>query len=476
MSIVAVLAVPTAVAGVPGPFWRGVTAGVAPAAVNASHQIRHIVVLMLENHAYDTYFGTYCRQTGPFCTTTGNGIAPGTCILLNPTNASQGCVRPFNFQASNYSLSALLPHTWQSSHSAYYNGTNANFYLAEGSGLTPFGHYNGSTAPIYWDLAEEYGLGDAFFSPALSYSLPNHWYLVAGGTPPPVAQGSVGPGPHGTPLPPVAQSYLNQSNHTASAEDLFASHNLSWRFYDFHLLPYGTALTLAPGPDTASVFDYWNPEAAKAESYNASFAAHFVNRSAFFADAHRGTLPSVSWVIPSFNDSDHPPESVVASERYTASVVDALETSPEWSSTALFVTWDEYGGFYDHVVPPTNDANGWGFRVPLLVVSPFTPPMVISHANGSFPSILHFIEWRFGLGCLTTDDCNASLPLQFFNFSMTPRAPIVFPTNISRAQYPEPLQTTRALVLGGGMIGMPDPRSFDGTIDPSDLRYMFPGD
>src|SRR5262249_62094603 len=104
--------------------------GPGPQAINASHALRHIVVLMLENHPYDNYFGTYCLKVGPYCPSVADGITPGTCIAMNPANASAGCVRPFNFKTTNYSVTAPLPHTWAASHQAYANGTNANFYLA----------------------------------------------------------------------------------------------------------------------------------------------------------------------------------------------------------------------------------------------------------------------------------------------------------------------------------------------------------
>ncbi|HTT34473.1 MAG TPA: alkaline phosphatase family protein [Thermoplasmata archaeon] len=445
-----------------------------PASVRS---IQHVVVLMLENHAYDTYFGTYCTRLGPYCAYPADGLPARTCVPLDPTNASAGCVKPFAFTSANDSLSAILWHNWYSSHSAYDNGTNANFYLAETSGLTPFGHYDGTTAPLYWDLAEEYGLGDQFFSPALSYSLPNHWYLVAAQSPSQIDVNPVGPGPPNLPIPAPAMSYLNQSNHTPSAEDLLSARGVSWKMYDYALPSYATAIRTPTGAGVASAYDFWNPEGAKAESYTAAFTSHFVNRSSIFPDARSGRLPSVSWVIPDFTYSDHPPSSVSDSEYFTARLVDALESSPEWNSTALFITWDEYGGFYDHVVPPTVDSNGWGFRVPLLVVSPYAREGYVSHVNESFPSILHFIEDRFNLGCLTAEDCNATLPLDYFDFNSTARAPIIFPTNVSRMHYPLPLQNGPKMELWGPLDDPAfDPAIFDGTTNATDAQFLWPGD
>src|SRR5579871_96082 len=139
--------------------------------------VQHVVYVMLENHAYDSYFGTYCQSASKYCRSLADGIPAGTCV---PTFAgSSACVRPFNFTVAQLAPPTMA-HTWASTHQAVDNGAMDGFYLAEGSTPETFGHYNGSTVPVYWDLAEEYGLADDFFSSAASHSLPNHWYAVAG--------------------------------------------------------------------------------------------------------------------------------------------------------------------------------------------------------------------------------------------------------------------------------------------------------
>jgi phospholipase C len=134
--------------------------------------------------------------------------------------------------------------------------------------------------------------------------------------------------------------------------------------------------------------------------------------------------------------SDHPPANLSQGMAFVASVVDAVEESPEWSSTAVFLSWDDYGGFYDNVAPPSIDPLGLSLRVPLIVISPYTPAGYVSDSLGYFESLLHFVEWRFNLGCITHRDCTAPLPLQYFDFHMTPRAPVLFPTNWTNASYP----------------------------------------
>jgi phospholipase C len=408
----------------------------------ASH-IDHIVFVVLENHAFDNYFGTYCPTVGSYCPMANNGIAPGTCVPLNSSQPLGTCVRPFNYTADNWSIHAPLPHNYNSSVASWDGGLMNGFYAAENSGLTPFGHYNGTTAPLYWDLAEEYGFDDDFFSSILSYSLPNHWHIVAGQAPQQIIQnfttisaGATVAGDH---------KYLNQSNNTRSIEDLLLGSNVSWKYYDYTLGSYSEAIQVpgtggtggAGGPFYGQAYNYWNPQAAKAESYNSSFISHYVSNKGFYDDARNGTLPDLSWVIPAGQDSDHPPDNSTLAQSWVASIVDAVEASPDWNTTAVFVTWDDYGGFYDGVPPPTVD-NGQqlGFRVPLIAISPYTPPGVIVNSMGYFESILHLMEWRFQLGCITTLDCNAPLPLGLFDFGQTPRAPMMFPTDFSLMKYP----------------------------------------
>jgi phospholipase C len=409
--------------------------------------IDHIVLVVMENHAYDNYFGVYCQVLGKYCPAVGNGIPKGTCVPIDPANSSAGCIKPFAYTDKNWSVSGPMPHTWGPSHEAWNNGSMNGFYLAEDSGLNPFGYYDGATAPIYWDLAEQYGLGDDFFSSVLSYSLPNHWYLVAGQAPGESLQHTFGPR---VPAPSKGNDslYLYQANHVESVEDELENSSVTWRYYDTTLGNYTSAVQ-----DTTHhigrAYAYWNPQAAKGESYNATFSPHFVNNTQFFSDAHNGTLPNLSWVIPHEVDNDHPPQNSSLAQGWLASVVDAVEASPDWNTTALFVTWDEYGGFYDHVAPPyANGTSTVGFRVPLLVISPYAKEDYIGSQFSYFESILHLMEWRFGLGCLQPTDCSAPLPLGFFDFGAAPRAPMMFPTTTALASYPMPLQKHNSRAKG----------------------------
>ncbi|MCI4351728.1 MAG: fibronectin type III domain-containing protein, partial [Thermoplasmata archaeon] len=401
--------------------------------------IKHIVIVMQENHVFDNYFGTYCATTRTVCPYVANGLPAGTCVPKDPTKPLQGCIKPYPFPNAT-PLAGDLQHNWVSGIKAFDNGKMDGFYPAEHFDIGTFGYFNASTIPGYWNLAEQYGLGDNFFASTLSYSLPNHWHLMAG-TAPEESQDTLLKTPRTHTLTGPQEKYLNQSNATHAIDDLLMNSSVTWKYYDAPLKAnYNIAIN-----DHASgggAFAYWNPLAAKAESYQANFTSHFVDRKQFFADAARGHLPNVSWVIPSSAESEHPPANVTPGMRFVLNVTQAVESSSEWNSTALFVVWDDYGGFYDHVVPPSGPNYvpfGLSFRSPILVVSPYTPQGYLSAHFGSFDSLLRFVEWRFGFKNLTANDSAAPLPLEYFNFNATPRPPLAIGT-AAWSKYPMALQ------------------------------------
>jgi phospholipase C len=395
--------------------------------------IQHVVEIMLENHDYDSYFGTYCLVLGPYCSMTGNGIPANTCVPYYPSYPQDGCVVPFNLTPAQFTIPDM-EHDWITGPIAYNEGAMNGFYQAEGTTNT-FGHYNQSTIPIYWDMAEEYATSDNFWGGNLSYSLPNHWQLVSATTPEFAYDHYLGNAG-------VQSEYLSEANNTSSVEDLLDRANVSWRYYDNSLMSYGSAID---GVIWGGAYDYWNPMAAQAESYTSPYLSHFVPRSAFIGDVDNGTLPNVSYLIPDFDYSDHPGWNNSYGETWIAELVNAVEASKYWNSTVIFVTWDDYGGWYDHVPPPTVLGHGLSFRAPLLVISPYAKENFIGHSMGDFWSLLHFVEWQFGLGCLRPQDCLAPLPLQFFNFNQPPRAPILFQTSWTTARYPMALQQAGAI-------------------------------
>src|SRR4029450_4177583 len=140
-------------------------------------------------------------------------------------------------------------------------------------------------------------------------------------------------------------------------------------------------------------------------------------------DIELDALPPVTWVTPRFELSEHPEWSFCYGENWSTRVINAIMRSPMWATTAIFVVWDDYGGFYDHVPPPQVDDFGFGIRVPMLVISPYAKRGVVDHQLGEFSSILRFIEDNWGLTQLTHRDRDATNLSSDFDFSLPPRAP-----------------------------------------------------
>lgn len=408
-----------------------------------TNPIKHIVVLMMENHAYDNYFGTYCLKKGPYCSNKGIGVPMGTCISeINAANLTNHCVKTYPEPWSAVFTSIGGGHDWKTAHKDWNNGLMNNFYAGQGFTNTTFAEYDGTTLPLYWDLAEQYSLADRFFSSTMTYSLPNHWYLIAGQSPS-IVEGDT---PWLAPSVSIVadHEYLNESNATPTIVDELLQHpSVTWKYYDWPLLNYTTAISMMNAKD-GSAYNFWNPLAAKAEDYYNRTSAHFVDQDSFFNDSKKGTLPDISWIIPN-QYSDHPPANLSRGEAFITSVVDAVESSPDWNSTALFISWDDFGAEYDNVAPPAVDGYGYGFRVPMILVSPYARENFISSKfDLSFDSLLRYEELTFGLGCLTPRDCDASLPTNMLNITAPPRAPMLFSTNWKSWVYPMPLEAQTA--------------------------------
>jgi phospholipase C len=155
---------------------------------------------------------------------------------------------------------------------------------------------------------------------------------------------------------------------------------------------------------------------------------HVVATEQFIQDAQNGQLPAVSWVVTKSGLSEHPPASVCLGENWTVEQLNALMQGPEWNSTVVFLTWDDFGGFYDHVAPPVVDNFGFGPRVPLLIISPWVKPGLITHTTLEFSSVLKFIEQRFDLDPLTQRDQNANELTDVFDFHQDPLPPLILDT------------------------------------------------
>jgi phospholipase C len=391
----------------------------------SANPIKHIVIIMQENRSFDNYFGTYPGA---------NGISKNTCMPLLPDHLNLGCVKPF---LSTSPVSEDLPHTAPPSLISYDNGKMDGFMLAENEDPNTMSYYDNKTIPYYWDLAKHYVLADNFYSSVLSYSLPNHWYALAGQAPatsvfypfsrgvaPTVGGGNpdntatnfdVNPNPNTTiSRDQTERVYLEESNLTKTVADLFMNNanNITWKYYD-HLVQVGGYKAAV---NSGLAFEFWNPFSAKGVTYTPQYSGHFVARTQIFHDLKSGAFPQISWVIPSFPISEHAPANITTGMNWVKLVVDSIMSSQYWNSTAIILTWDDYGGFYDHVPPPQIDKYGLGFRIPALIISPYAKRGYIDHTQYQFESILKFIEWRFNVPPLTNRDLHASNLLNAFKF------------------------------------------------------------
>jgi phospholipase C len=386
--------------------------------------IQHVIVVMQENRTFDNYFWTWPGQAG---------YVAGLCMPLDPSVPTGGCVKPK--PASSTALSGDLPHSWTSSWAAYNNGSMNGFLTAAGDNPAVMDYYDNGSLPNLWTYAKDYVLADQFFTSAKSYSQPNHWYMIAGASPQvSLYQGSAQEKSAcydavTRQLTMATCAYINQAQEIQTMADLMNGHGITWKYYDTPI-PQGATLAAAikgscKGCDP---WAYWNPLDAKNSSYtNLAYTDNIVARRQLFWDIGNGTLPQVSWVIPSAPISDHPPANITLGMWWITDIVDSVMQSKYWQSTAIVVLWDDYGGFFDTVSPPAVDGYGLSFRTPALIISPYAKEGYLDHTVYDFESTLKFIEWRFGLPSLTQRDSGANDLLNAFDFNGGPGVAHIIP-------------------------------------------------
>lgn len=347
--------------------------------VDAVTPIQHLVILLKENHGFDNYFGTYPGV---------DGIPPNATV----PDGSGGFVSPHWIDGTS---TPDPPHDRASELQEYDGGRNDGFYIVantSGSGLgdAVMGYYNATQLAGYWSLASQYVLADHFFGPVLGPSVPNRFYAFLG-----QSCGVTG------------DLVLQGSLHCPTVFDQMEAAGVTWKYY------YTPSLLFPPTPlDFASI------------NSNDAMKAKVVTMSALDGDLKTAPLANVT-VIDSGNDgtiSEHPPQDVTVGEAWTLNVLHELEARPDWNSTAVFLTWDEDGGFYDHVPPPQVDALGDGFRVPFLLISPYARRGWIDSDVLDHTSMLKFLSVNWGLPTLTAREANASAMLDAFTFNVTAAA------------------------------------------------------
>ena len=454
--VIACVALATTAAAACGGSGRSATGGI--------HKIRHIVVIMQENRSFDSYFGTYPGADGiPM----KHGV-PTACL---PDVQPFRCVRPF---VDHNDVNDGGPHKHEHALLDIDGGRMDGFVrrarIAQGhcmNALNPAcdtgkefgpdaaGYHTGSDLPNYWRYAHDFVLQDHMFEPTSSWSLPSHLFAVSEWaalctkhddpkscknapdvlTPPTMPA-------YGNPLQPSKDgpiyawtdlTYLLQRAH------------VSWRYYvvagaepDCEEDGY----TCPSVPQNAQTPGIWNPLPYFDTVRRNGQLRNIQPVQNFYAAARHGTLANVTWIVPSAAVSEHPPSPISSGVAYVTGIVNAVMRSPDWDSTAIFLTWDDWGGFYDHVVPPVVDANGYGLRVPGIVISPYAKRGYIDHQILSFDAYDKFIEDDFLNGQRLdpkTDGRPDRRPTardtlsilgdlaNDFDFNQTPRPPIILP-------------------------------------------------
>ena len=367
---------------------------------------------MQENHSFDNYFGTYPTANGTLLDSTTLHIQPVDGLrdhICLPYQAA--CVSPL----LSTSDAPLNPEEGQLTYQMDYSNNGSGF--ANYSGPQSMIYFDYHSVAAYWDYAEEYGIGDKYFASALSTTTPNRLMILGGDTPVSANYG-----------PPPSISY--SKTVMRQLEDS----GVSWGYYDY--------LNSSSEPFNMYPLNYLSDVPSHAPDKVRSIAD-------LLEELGSGSnLPSVSLVnsLGDFKLTEHPPFNPTLGERWVVSIVNRVMESSFWPTTAIFITWDEGGGYYDQVIPPgeftinhgfTQDLAGLGQRVPLLVISPYSKENYVSDTLLSHLSLLHFIEYNWKIPPLDELAAQSNLPLEFFNFSQAPRAPIILG---SLSTYPIPSQ------------------------------------
>jgi phospholipase C len=430
---------------------------------NPAIPIEHIIVIVQENHSFDNYFGTYPGANGIPAGTMLPEVPGGPLILApflttktTPHDASHSWIAAAvahdnglmdGFYWSAYPPSAAYygkgitippydPHLVQFGHTntttpTTINSTNNNAEILSPNGfiddedeLAPdvgnqndalatqeaktltrpprqpswaiysLCYYDYTTIPNYWDYAQKYVLCDNFFSSVRGPTRSNHLYLIAG------QSGG------------LVQNYRARAviNYLfPEIVDELMQAGVTWKYYS----GYKPRRELYRNPLPGFVQIQSNPAAL----------ANLQLVTQFYKDLQNGTLPQVCWIVPADINSEHPPKNITIGMRYVTILVNSVMQSQYWQNCAIIITWDDYGGFYDHVKPIQADEYGFGFRVPAIVISPYALSATVVHTQYDFTSTLQLIETKFLLSSLTARDAAANNMLDCFNFSQTPLPP-----------------------------------------------------
>ena len=424
----------------------------------ARAKIQHVVIIMQENRSFDSYFGTFPGADGiPM-----DGGVPAVC---NPDpHLDGGCVAPYHDGADK---NAGGPHDSTAFATCLAGGAMDGFIVnaekgktgcadptdpkcTNGATIDVMGYHTDAEIPNYWAYAKTFVLQDHLFQPNASWSFPQHLYMVSEWS----ASCSTRNDPMtcttdidnpGGPVPAGPKKEYPWTDMTY----LLHKAGVSWRYYQVSGSEPDcddAEEECATVPLAANIPAIWNPlpefDTVKGDGNDID---NVIPVDQFYKDLKDGTFPQVAWFAPSGEVSEHPPGLVSAGQAYVTGIVNAIMKSKYWDSTAILLTWDDWGGFYDHVAPQRIDAAGYGFRVPAMVISPWARHGFIDHQTLSHDAYNKLIEDLFLNGQRldpATDGREDSRPdvrenepglgnvLHDFDFSQQPLPPLVLP------QYP----------------------------------------
>jgi len=415
------------------------------AAASSGKQIQHVVFLMQENHTFDNYFSSFpgveepatvaCQPNWvptavpsptPTPTPAPTPVAtptPAVPAKPTPTPKPSPSPRPTPTPTPAPSATACYPRFHLTSHRtvdlnhsaeaalhAYDNGRMDGFSAAQAFYNLPdnlaMGYYDGSDLPEYYNLASQYVLAQRFFSSAWGSSAINHMYSIA------ARDGGIVP-PSGYDFPTIF--------------DRLQAAGVSWKFY---VQNYDPAINFrqTTGNTAKESQLIWDPLANFSRFIDdPSLSSHIVDLQQYYTDLQSGHLPAVAYLVPS-GLSEHPPGDISVGQSFGVTTVTSLMRSSAWDNSVYVISWDDWGGWYDHVPPPQVDADGYGFRVPAIIVSPYARSGTIDNTTYDFTSILKFIEDNWGLAPLTARDATANSIANALDLSRPPAAP-AFPAN-----------------------------------------------
>ncbi len=453
----------------------------APRPSRNATPLQHIIIIMQENRSFDNYFGTFPGA---------NGFPAGVCVPIEPKSPQLGCVKPFH---DPYDINAGGSHGGASAQgdiddgikTAKQDGYVLNQTLTpeetcNGRGVSlvdcvgatfggqahdAMGYHTADEIPNYWAYASHFVLQDAMFAGERNYSYPSHLDLTSEWA------AHCTDDTNAMTCSTGAGSFNGKTTQLpwSSLFQFFDAQSVSWKYY----VDTGTEPDCPDGDDDCEpanqnykLASIWNPAPVflyVKQQGTAYLNAHLFDSNHFISDVQNGNLAQVSWIIPSVENSEHPPAGVTMGMEYVTRLVNAVMLSPYWANTAIFVAWDDWGGFYDHYTPPNVTFNattiapveGFGLRVPGLMISAWANAGMIDHSIYSFDQYATLIEDLFTAGTrfnpaklgnpdnrgIIRDSLNqvtfmdgTAAPIgnlmNEFNFNQTPLPPLILSTAI----------------------------------------------